>query len=85
MIETESLGGSVSLKGGRIAFIDCGMTGQADSRTTQQLADLVSGVVSGDVDRVITVVGWLGGLVLSNLQAPLGRVRRPSSPRDRRR
>jgi len=55
-------GNLFALKDGRIAFIDCGMTGQADSRTTQQLADLVSGVVSGDSDRVIAVVGLLGDI-----------------------
>jgi ubiquinone biosynthesis protein len=48
-------GNLVALPGGRIAFIDCGMTGQVDARTARQLADLVNGVVSGDLDRVITV------------------------------
>ncbi len=55
-------GNLFALPGGRVAFIDCGMTGQLDTRTSQQLADLVSGVVSGDVDRVIAVVGALGDL-----------------------
>jgi len=55
-------GNLFALPGGRIAFIDCGMTGQAESRTTQRLADLVSGVVSGDVDRVLATVGALGDL-----------------------
>jgi len=44
------------LDGGKICFIDCGMTGHVDARTTEQLADLVSGVVAGDLDRVIQVV-----------------------------
>ncbi len=61
-------GNLFALEGGRIAFIDCGMTGQADSRTTQQLADLVGGVVSGDVDRVIAVVGLLGDIDPSKLE-----------------
>lgn len=50
-------GNLIALPGGRIAFIDCGMTGQVDSRTARQLADLVTGVVSGDLDRVIAVAG----------------------------
>lgn len=53
-------GNLFALPGGVIGFIDCGMTGQLDSRTTQQLADLVSGIVAGDVDQVIAVVGILG-------------------------
>jgi ubiquinone biosynthesis protein len=61
-------GNLFALPGGRIAFIDCGMTGQLDTRTTQQLADLVSGVVSGDVDRVIAVVGALGDLEPNKLE-----------------
>lgn len=44
-------------KGGAIAFIDCGMTGQVDSRTARQLADLVMGVVSGDLDKVMVAAG----------------------------
>jgi ubiquinone biosynthesis protein len=52
-------GNLMALPEGRIAFIDCGMTGQVDARTARQLADLVSGVVSGDIDRVITVAGAL--------------------------
>ncbi len=55
-------GNLFALPGGRIAFIDCGMTGQLDTRTTQQLADLVSGVVTGDTDRVIAVTGVLADL-----------------------
>jgi ubiquinone biosynthesis protein len=50
-------GNLIALPSGRIAFIDCGMTGQVDARTARQLADLVTGVVSGDLDRVIAVVG----------------------------
>lgn len=55
-------GNLFALPGGRIAFIDCGMTGQADARSTQRLAELVSGVVSGDVERVITTVGQIGDI-----------------------
>ncbi len=41
------------LPDGRLAFIDCGMTGYADPRTVGQLADLVLGAISGDLDRVL--------------------------------
>lgn len=50
-------GNLIALSHGRIAFIDCGMTGQVDERTAHQLADLVAGVVEGDIDRVIAVAG----------------------------
>ena len=53
-------GNLFALEGGRIAFIDCGMTGQLDRRTRENLADLVHGVVTGDVDKVVRVVGELG-------------------------
>ncbi len=49
-------GNLFALPGGRICFIDCGMTGQLDLRTSEQLAELVQGVVTGDADRVIGVV-----------------------------
>jgi ubiquinone biosynthesis protein len=39
-----------------ICFIDCGMTGQLDRHTTQQLIDLVAGVIRGDIDRLCRVV-----------------------------
>ncbi|MCE9604959.1 MAG: AarF/ABC1/UbiB kinase family protein [Planctomycetia bacterium] len=50
-------GNLMALPNGRIAFIDCGMTGEIDVRTSRQLADLVSGVVAGDLDRVIAAAG----------------------------
>jgi len=53
-------GNLFALEGGRIAFIDCGMTGQLDRRTRENLADLVHGVVVGDVEKVVRVVGELG-------------------------
>jgi ubiquinone biosynthesis protein len=43
------------IEGDRVAFIDCGMVGQLDRRTSEQLADLVAGVVTGDLERVIGV------------------------------
>jgi len=46
---------------GRICFIDCGMTGHIDERTSHQLAELIYGVVSGDVDRVLQTAIDLSG------------------------
>ena len=61
-------GNLFALPGGRIAFIDCGMTGQIDTRTGQQLADLVSAVVNGDTDRVIVVAGALADVEPAKLE-----------------
>ncbi len=44
------------LSGNRLCFIDCGMTGQLDRKTTEQLINLVAGVVKGDLDRLCRVV-----------------------------
>jgi ubiquinone biosynthesis protein len=44
------------LSGERLCFIDCGMTGQLDRKTTDQLINLVAGVIKGDVDRLCRVV-----------------------------
>jgi ubiquinone biosynthesis protein len=44
------------LPGSRLCFIDCGMTGQLDKRTGDQLIDLVAGVIKGDIDRLCRVV-----------------------------
>ncbi len=44
------------LPGGKICFIDCGMTGQLDRKTTDQLINLVAGIVKGDIDRLCRVV-----------------------------
>ncbi|MFK7959503.1 MAG: AarF/UbiB family protein [Phycisphaerales bacterium] len=41
------------LDDGRLAFIDCGMTGYADPKTTELLADLVLGATGGELDRVL--------------------------------
>lgn len=60
-------GNIVALPKGKIAFIDCGMTGQVDARTARQLADLVTAVVSGDLDRVITVAGQIADAEESKL------------------
>ncbi len=39
-----------------LCFIDCGMTGQLDKKTGDQLIDLVAGVIKGDIDRLCRVV-----------------------------
>jgi ubiquinone biosynthesis protein len=40
----------------KLCFIDCGMTGQLDRKTTGELINLVTGVVKGDIDRLCRVV-----------------------------
>lgn len=49
------------LEGDRIGFIDCGMTGRLDPSSAEQLADLVHGVTTGDVERVIRTSLRLAG------------------------
>jgi ubiquinone biosynthesis protein len=51
-------GNLFALPHGRIAFIDCGMVGQLDDETMQHVAQLVIGVVQGDLERVIEVVAF---------------------------
>jgi ubiquinone biosynthesis protein len=41
---------------GSLCFIDCGMTGQLDRKTTDQLIDLVAGVIKGDIEKLCRVV-----------------------------
>lgn len=41
-------------------FIDCGMTGHADPRTTSLLSELVQAVITADLEQVIEVVITLG-------------------------
>jgi len=41
---------------GKVIFIDCGMTGHVEPATQEALAELVQGVIGGDIDRVIDVV-----------------------------
>jgi ubiquinone biosynthesis protein len=43
------------LPGNKLCFIDCGMTGQLDKKTTDQLIDLVAGVTTGDIDKLCRV------------------------------
>ncbi len=40
----------------KICFIDCGMTGQLDKKTTDQLIDLVAGIIRKDIDRLSRVI-----------------------------
>ncbi|HYF13983.1 MAG TPA: AarF/UbiB family protein [Phycisphaerales bacterium] len=61
-------GNIIALRGGRIAFIDCGMTGHLDAETTRQLADLVSGVVSGELERVIAAAGAIADVAPEKLE-----------------
>lgn len=49
--------GNIILKADNsICFIDCGMTGQLDRHTTDQLIDLVAGVIKADIDKLCRVV-----------------------------
>jgi len=48
-------GNIIATPDGRICFIDCGMVGHIDPGTQQQLADLVHGVLNGDLDRVLEI------------------------------
>lgn len=61
-------GNLFALPEGRIAFIDCGMTGQLDGRTAEQLADLVAAVAQGDAEAVIDVVGVLADAPTETLE-----------------
>lgn len=44
------------LTGNKLCFIDCGMTGRLDRKTTDQLIDLIAGVTRGNIDRLSRVV-----------------------------
>ena len=49
-------GNLFAMEGGRVGFIDCGMTGHVEPATAEQLAALVQGVITGNLDQVIHVV-----------------------------
>lgn len=49
------------LSDGDVCFIDCGMTGRIDQRTSEQLANLIAGVVTADLDRVINMTLAISG------------------------
>lgn len=61
-------GNIFALPGGKVCFIDCGMTGHLDERTTDQLADLVLGVVNGDTRQVLDVVTVLADAEPSKME-----------------
>jgi ubiquinone biosynthesis protein len=44
------------LPGNKLCFIDCGMTGQLDKKTTDLLIDLITGIIRGNLDRLAKVV-----------------------------
>ncbi|MFW6060346.1 MAG: ABC1 kinase family protein [Phycisphaeraceae bacterium] len=48
-------GNIMALPDGNICFIDCGMVGHIDPGTMRQLADLVHGVLIGNLDTVLEV------------------------------
>lgn len=49
--------GNIILKeNGQLCFIDCGMTGRIDTKTTHQLINLVSGIIQGDTEKMRRVV-----------------------------
>ena len=48
------------LDDGRICFIDCGMAGRVDEETTRELATLIHGVASSDIDMVYEAFVALG-------------------------
>lgn len=49
-------GNILILGGGAICFIDCGMTGHLEERTSQDIARLCNGIVKGDLDEIIEVI-----------------------------
>jgi len=44
------------LEDNKLCFIDCGMTGRLDRKTTDQLINLVAATIKGDIDRLCRVV-----------------------------
>jgi len=44
------------LPGQHLCFIDCGMTGQLDKKTAEQLIDLVAAIIQGNIDKLCRVV-----------------------------
>ena len=62
------------LDDGRICFIDCGMAGRVDEETTRELAMLIHGVASNDIDKVYEAFITLGQVDES--QADVREIRR---------
>jgi ubiquinone biosynthesis protein len=48
------------MEDGRICFIDCGMAGRVDPETVTDLANLIYGVASGDIDKLYPAFLALG-------------------------
>ncbi|CAG35520.1 ABC1 kinase family protein [Desulfotalea psychrophila] len=49
-------GNIILRKDGSLCFIDCGMVGRLDKRTTDQLINLVTGIIDGDSEKLRRVV-----------------------------
>ncbi len=62
-------GNLFALPGDRIGFIDCGMTGRIDDRTTALLADLIYGVVKNDIDLCLSVVADIADAEPAKMQS----------------
>ncbi|MBG80924.1 MAG: hypothetical protein CMJ39_09480 [Phycisphaerae bacterium] len=50
------------LRDGRLCFIDCGMAGRVDRETVHELANLLYGVATNDIDRVFEAFLSLGNV-----------------------
>jgi ubiquinone biosynthesis protein len=46
-------GNIFAMEGGKICFIDCGMTGHVEERTQLQLAEFIAGVLDRDLEKVV--------------------------------
>lgn len=49
-------GNIILLEENKLCFIDCGMTGRLDRKTSDQLINLVAATIKGDIDRLCRVV-----------------------------
>ena len=49
-------GNIILLEESKLCFIDCGMTGRLDRKTSDQLINLVAATIKGDIDRLCRVV-----------------------------
>jgi ubiquinone biosynthesis protein len=69
-------GNIFGLKGGRVCFIDCGMTGHIEKRSRHELGELVAAVINSDLDKVVRVVLNLADADLSFRERPRVSLRR---------
>ena len=53
-------GNLFAMDDGRLCFIDCGMAGRVDRETVAELAQLIHGAASNDIDRVFEAFMALG-------------------------